>query len=187
VIDKDGNIFCAAPSDPALRHPIDAGLGFGISPRGTQSWLHPNHPSVLAPGKRPRLTTNPILVQRDGKPWMALCTPGGDVQQQTNLQVFLNIAVFGMNVQQATEAPRFATFSFPNSFYPHLIRPGELAVEVRIGDEIIVDLAKRGHKIKRWPAWSGNAGGACVIIRDSDSKVLHAGADPRRDAYALAY
>jgi gamma-glutamyltranspeptidase/glutathione hydrolase len=141
----------------------------------------------LAPGKRPRLSTNPILVLRNGKPCMALCTPGGDVQQQTNLQVFLNIAVFGMNAQQATEAPRFSTFSFPNSFYPHLIRPGELAVEGRIDDTVIDDLASRGHRIKRWPDWSGNAGGACVVIRDQDGQVLHAGADPRRDAYALAF
>lgn len=187
VIDRDGNIFCAAPSDPALRHPIDAKLGFGISPRGTQSWLHPNHPSVLAPGKRPRLSTNPILVKRRGKPCMALCTPGGDVQQQTNLQVFLNIALFGMNPQQATEAPRFSTFSFPNSFYPHLMRLGEVAVESRLGEAVIEELASRGHTVKRWPAWSGNAGGACVIVRDPDGKVLHAGADPRRDAYALAF
>lgn len=187
VIDREGNIFCAAPSDPCLRHIIDPELGFGLSPRGSQSWLHPNHPSVLAPGKRPRLTTNPVLVLRQGKPWMALCTPGGDVQPQAMLQVFLNIAVFGMNVQQATEVPRFTSFSFPASFYPHKIRPGELAMESRIEKSVVDALAAKGHKIKIWPAWSGDVGGACVIIRDLVTGLLHAGADPRRDACAVAW
>jgi len=187
VIDGEGNIFCTAPSDPCLRHIMDSELGFGLSPRGTQSWLHPNHPSVLAPGKRPRLTTNPVLVLRDGRPWMALCTPGGDVQPQAMLQVFLNIAVFGMNAQQATEMPRFTSFSFPASFYPHRMRPGALAVEERVGDPVLEGLASKGHKIKRWPAWSGDVGGACVIVRDPNTGLLHGGADPRRDACATAW
>jgi gamma-glutamyltranspeptidase/glutathione hydrolase len=186
VIDARGNIFASAPSDPAFKNPIDDKLGFGISPRGTQSWLHPNHPSVLAPGKRPRLTTNPILALKNGRPSMALCTPGGDVQPQANLQVFLNITVFGMNVQQAVEAPRFTSFSFPNSFYPHFIRHGELTAEARIGDDVIEALARKGHKVRRLPAWSGNAGAPCVIVRD-EAGVMHAGADPRRDAYAVAF
>lgn len=187
VIDRWGNMFCSAPSDPALRHIIDPELGFGISPRGTQSWLHPNHPSVLAPGKRPRLTTNPVLVLKHGKPWMTLCTPGGDVQPQTMLQVLLNIAVFGMNTQQATEAPRFVTFSAPGSFYPHLMEPGELAVEGRIDQGAVQQLAGLGHTIRHWPGWTGNAGGVCVIVREEAAGVLNAAADPRRDAYAVAW
>jgi gamma-glutamyltranspeptidase/glutathione hydrolase len=187
VMDKEGGIFCSAPSDPALRHIMHPELGFGISPRGTQSWHHPDHPSVLAPGKRPRLTTNPVLVLRGGKPYMALCTPGGDVQPQAMLQVFLNLVLFGMNVQQATEAPRVTSFSFPNSFYPHFMRPGELAVEERIASEVRTALAQKGHDVRLWPAWTGNAGGACIIVRDESTGVLHAGADPRRDAYAIAW
>ena len=185
VIDRDGNMFCSSPSDPALRHMIHPELGYGISHRGTQSWLHPNHPSVLAPGKRPRLSTNPVLVLRDGKPYMTLCTPGGDVQPQAMLQAFLNIVVFGMNPQQATEAPRFVSFSFPASFYPHRMQPGQLALEGRIDDATVSELRAKGHKIKTWPDWTGNAGGVCVIVRD-DAGVMHAGADPRRDAYAVA-
>ena len=186
VIDRSGNIFASAPSDPAFKNPIDETLGFGISPRGMQSWLHPNHPSVLAPGKRPRLTTNPILALKNGRSFMALCSPGGDVQPQANLQVFLNITVFGMNVQQAVEAPRFTSFSFPNSFYPHYIRHGELTVEGRISEPVIEALVRRGHKVRRLPTWSGNAGAPCVIVRD-EAGVMHAGADPRRDAYAVAF
>lgn len=186
VIDKAGNIFVSSPSDPALRHMIHPELGFGISHRGTQSWLHPNHPSVLAPGKRPRLTTNPVLILKDGKPWMALCTPGGDVQPQAMLQTLLNIIVFGMNPQTATEAPRFVSFSFPATFYPHRMQPGQLAVEGRIDEATVEELRAKGHKIKAWPDWTGNAGGVCVIVRDEDTGVLNAGADPRRDAYAVA-
>ena len=186
-MDRHGNMFCAAPSDPVLRHMIVPELGFGISPRGTQSWLHPHHPSVLAPGKRPRLTTQPVLALKKGKPYLAVGTPGGDVQPQAILQTLLNIELFGMNVQQATEVPRFADFSAPNSFYPHRSHPGELALETRIPAAVIETLAAQGHKIKRWPDWSGNAGGVCAIVRDSRSGVLHAGADPRRDAYALAW
>jgi gamma-glutamyltranspeptidase/glutathione hydrolase len=186
VIDRHGNMFCASPSDPALRHMIDPDLGFGISHRGTQSWLHPNHPSVLAPGKRPRLTTNPVLVLKDGKPFMALCTPGGDVQPQAMLQVFLNMTVFGMNAQQATEMPRFVSFSFPATFYPHGMQPGQLAIEDRIDAATIEELRRKGHKIKKWPGWTGNSGGVCVIVRNEETHVLDAGADPRRDAYAVA-
>jgi gamma-glutamyltranspeptidase/glutathione hydrolase len=187
AIDGAGNIFCSAPSDPVLRHMIVPELGFGISPRGTQSWLHPSHPSVVAPGKRPRLTTNPVLALRKGKPCLALGTPGGDVQPQAMLQVLLNIESFGMNAQRATEEPRFASFSFPNSFYPHRSRPGEVSVETRIAPETIAGLEARGHKVKRWPLWSGNAGGACVIFRDARTGLLQAGADPRRDASAIAW
>lgn len=187
VFDREGNIFCSAPSDPALKNPIDENLGFGISPRGMQSWLHRNHPSVLAPGKRPRLTTNPVLALRNGQAFMSVCTPGGDVQPQANLQALLNVVVFGMNVQQAVEMPRFTTFSFPNSFYPHFIRDGELAVEARLGDAVIDGLAAKGHRIRRLPPWSGNAGAPCMIVRDARSGVMQAGADPRRDAYAVAW
>ena len=187
AIDRAGNIFCSAPSDPVLRHMIVPDLGFGISPRGTQSWLHPNHPSVLAPGKRPRLTTQPVLALKKGKPYIAVGTPGGDVQPQAILQTLLNIELFGMNVQQATEVPRFASFSFPNSFYPHRSHPGELRVEARVGSEVRDELAAKGHKVKAWPEWSGNAGGVCAIVRDQKSGVLDAGADPRRDGYALAW
>ncbi len=187
TMDAAGNILCAAPSDPVLRHMIVPELGFGMSPRGTQSWLHPNHPAVLAPGKRPRLTTNPVLALKNGKPYLAVATPGGDVQPQSMLQALLNAHVFGANAQRATELPRFASFSAPNSFYPHRRYPGQLAAETRIASGILDELSALGHKIKRWPPMSGNAGGVCMIVRDSKTGVLHAGADPRRDGYAEAY
>ena len=119
VVDAEGNGFSATPSDPSVDSPIVPGVGCVVSPRGSQGWLTPGHPSEVAPGKRPRLTPAPALALRDGRLFMVLGTPGGDVQQQAMLQVFLNVAEFGMLPQPAVEAPRFATRSFPDSFWPH--------------------------------------------------------------------
>ena len=124
VVDRWGNAFSATPSDSFGTSPIIPGLGFIASSRGSQIWLDPEHPSGLAPGKRPRLTPNPALAMRDGKPLMPFGTPGGDVQPQSMVQLFLNVFEFGMDVQQAVEAPRFSTWSFPNSFWPHAYHPG---------------------------------------------------------------
>ena len=129
VIDRWGNAFSATPSDSLGTSPIVPGLGFIVSSRGSQTWLDPEHPSALAPGKRPRLTPNPALAMRNGKPLMPFGTPGGDVQPQSMVQLFLNVFEFGMDVQQAVEAPRFSTWSFPNSFWPHAYHPGLVGIE----------------------------------------------------------
>ena len=119
VIDAEGNAFSATPSDPGgVDSPVIPGLGCVVSPRGSQGWLVPGHPSEVAGGKRPRLTPAPSLVLRDGRAFMAFGTPGGDVQQQAMLQVLLNMVAYGMAPQQAVEAPRLATRSFPDSFWP---------------------------------------------------------------------
>ena len=108
VVDRwGGNAFSATPSDSIGGTPLATGLGFLISARGSQSWLDPEHPSSLAPGKRPRLTPNPAMAFKDGKVWMPFGTPGGDVQCQSMVQLFLNVAEFGMDVQQAIEVPGF--------------------------------------------------------------------------------
>ena len=124
VVDRWGNAFSATPSDSFGTSPIVPGLGFIASSRGSQTWMDPDHPSSLQPGKRPRLTPNPALAMRDGKPFLPFGTPGGDVQPQSMVQLFLNVVEFGMDVQQAVEAPRFSTWSFPNSFWPHAYHPG---------------------------------------------------------------
>jgi gamma-glutamyltranspeptidase/glutathione hydrolase len=101
--------------------------------------------------------------------------------------VFLNVTEFGMQLQQAIEAPRFGTFSFPNSFAPHAYFPGRLCVESRIPQSRIEDLRRLGHDVERWGEAVWLAGAVCAIRRDPDTSVLHAGADPRREAYALAW
>ena len=185
VVDRWGNAFSATPSDPELGTPLVPGLGLPISDRGSQSWLDPDHPSCLAPWKRPRLTPNPALAFKDGRPFLAFGTPGGDAQVQAMAQVFLNIVEFGMDPQQAIEAPRFISLSFPNSFWPHTYLPGRLGVEGRLSPKVQADLAARGHDVERWPDWSAQAGGACAIKVDRERGTLVAGADLRRESYAI--
>jgi gamma-glutamyltranspeptidase/glutathione hydrolase len=187
VVDKHGNAYSSTPSDTMYDTPMIEGLGMAISARGMQGRLQPDHPLFVAPGKRPRLTPTPSIALRDGRFSMAWGTPGGDVQCASMLQVFLNVNVFGMQVQQAIEAPRVATFSFPNSFAPHVYLPGRLCVENRIPADTVSALAALGYDIEMWPAASWSAGAVCAIRRDPDTGMLHAGADPRRAAYALAW
>jgi gamma-glutamyltranspeptidase/glutathione hydrolase len=187
VIDAHGNGFSATPSDPLNWAPVVPGLGLVMSPRGVQSRLDPSHPSALAPGKRPRLTPNPALALRDGELWMVFGTPGGDMQVQAMLQTFLNVVEFGMDTQQAVEQPRFGTFSYPDSFYPHAYHPGLLRVERRIPARARQALADRGHAVEAWADLEPEAGGVCAITRASGSQTLAGGADPRRACYALGW
>jgi gamma-glutamyltranspeptidase / glutathione hydrolase len=187
VIDPAGNAFSATPSDVSYDTPIIPGTGLAVSSRGSQSWLDPAHPSGLAPGKRPRLTPNPALAFRGGQLELAFGTPGGDVQCQAMLQVLLNLVEFGMTPQQAVEAPRFATYSYPGSFAPHEDHPGLLCVEARIPEATRTALAELGHRVEAWPEWDPKAGSPCLSRRDPETGVLQAAADPRREAYALGW
>lgn len=187
VIDRHGNAFSATPSDGSDKTPIIPGVGILCSGRGTQSWADPAHPSSVAPGKRPRLTPSPALAFRNGRAYMPFGTPGGDVQPQAMLQVFLNINVFGMAPQDAIEAPRFSTYSYPGSFEPHAYFPGRLYLESRIDKTTGAELAQRGHKVYWWDDMTWLAGAVCTIVADHKSGVLHGGADPRRPAYVLGW
>lgn len=187
VADRFGNVYSATLSDTSYDNPMIPGMGLSISSRGSQSRLEPEHPSCAAPGKRPRLTPSPALAFREGRFFMAFGTPGGDIQSQAMLQVFLNVTEFGLQVQQAIEAPRFGTFSFPNSFAPHTYLPGRLCVENRIAASTLAELRALGHDIEPWGAAVWTAGAVCAIRRDGDTGLLHAGADPRREAYAAAW
>ncbi len=187
VIDKDGNAFSATPSDGSDKTPIIPGVGILCSGRGTQSWADPTHPCSVAPGKRPRLTPSPALAFKNGRAYMPFGTPGGDVQPQAMLQVFLNINVFGMAPQDAVEAPRFATYSYPGSFEPHPYFPGRLYLESRIDGKTGEELAARGHKVYWWDDMTWLAGSVCTIVADHQRGVLHGGADPRRPAYVLGW
>lgn len=190
AVDSSGNYFSATPSDTFttyLSPPIVPGIGLPLSGRGRQSRLDPNHPSAIAAWKRPRLTPSPAIVMKDGKPLMAIGTPGGDTQTQSVLQVFLNIVEFGMDPQAAVEAPRFITFSHPNSFYPHQYHPGLLRVEGRIGEDVSQQLKEWGHKVQRWPDRTERAGSVCVAGLPLENGVLQAGADNRRESVALGW
>jgi gamma-glutamyltranspeptidase / glutathione hydrolase len=187
VVDRHGNAYSATTSDNSSETPIIPGTGLAISSRGCQSRLEPGHPAEVKPGKRPRLTPNPSLAFRDGRLFMAFGTPGGDVQSQAMLQVFLNVVDHGMTVQQAVEAPRISSSSFPNSFAPHGCNPGRLNVEEEFGPEVIEEMKRRGHDVEVWPRFPAANGAVCAIKVDPETGLRHAGADPRREAYALAW
>jgi gamma-glutamyltranspeptidase/glutathione hydrolase len=145
-----------------------------------------NSPNVVAPGKRPRITLTPTLILKDGQPFMVLSTPGGDNQDQALLQVLLNIIEFGMNPQEAVEAPRFDTQHYISSFDDHEFLPGTLNIESRVDEKTIADLKARGHKVKVQTAF-GTLSAPTVIVYDPRTGVSSAGADPRRGRYAVAW
>jgi len=185
VMDAQGNTYSATLSDNARDTPVIPSLGGNVSSRGAQSRLEPDHPSVVAPGKRPRLTPAPAITLRGDEAFMGFGTPGGDVQTQAMLQVFLNVVEFGMTVQQAIEQPRFGTFIGPSSFSPHAI--GKVNLESRFPDATISALTALGHPVESWFPLAPAAGAVCAVMRDAATRWLHAGADPRREAYAIVW
>ena len=187
VVDRHGNAFSATPSDVSTDTPVVPGTGLCPSSRGSQSWAVAGHPSCIAPGKRPRLTPNPAIAVGDDGSLIPFGTPGGDVQCQAMLQVLLNHRLFNMDCQQAVEAPRFATYGFPDSFEPHSSAPGLLMLESRLDSSLADDLAARGHRAQWWPAWTWRAGGVCLITANIKSGTMSGGADPRRPSYAVGW
>jgi gamma-glutamyltranspeptidase/glutathione hydrolase len=185
VVDRWGNAFSATPSDGSWSSPVIPGLGFVPSARGSQSRPDPDHPAGVAPGKRPRLTPNPAMAILADGGVMPFGTPGGDVQIQAMLQVLLNVLHFGMEVQDAIEAPRVASYSFPSSFAPFEYFPGRLAVEARVPAATRAQLGAWGHKVADWPDITWLAGCVELIRTDPATGLLAAGADPRRPAYAM--
>ncbi len=185
AIDRDGNMICLTPSGGVFRKSAFAlELGCTLSTRSEMFVLEEGHPNALAPGKRPRTTLVSYLICEGGAPTMTIGCPGGDDQSQADLQLVLNVLIFGMNPQQAVEAPRFSTQTLVNSFYPRVYRPGQLNVEPGIPERTRAELGALGHTVTEVGA-CGN--GAVVTHRDVGSGVLSAGADPRRPTYALAW
>ena len=186
-VDAEGNVFSATPSDASYDGPVVPGTGLVPSTRGSQSRPDPTHPASVMPGKRPRLTPNPALARKPGEWVMPLGTPGGDVQCQAMMQALINVTTFGMNPQEAVEAPRFASYSFPSSFAPHPYYPRLLKLEGRIDRTVGEALEARGHEIEWWGDWHWHAGAMCLIQSDARDGVMAAGADPRRSCYAVGW
>lgn len=182
AVDRDRNVFSATPSGAWLPSVIAGDTGIPLSERMQSFVLTPGHPNQLQPGKRPRVTLSPTIVLKDGQPFLALSTPGGDNQDQTLLQVLLNIVEFDMSPQEAVEAPRFQTEHLYASFDFHGFYPGKLNLERRIPQATADRLAAMGHKVTMVAEW-GNAS-APTVIRISDG-VLHGAADPRRSRYVF--
>jgi len=176
VADRWGNLVSATPSGGWLQgSPTIPGLGFCLGTRAQTFWLQPGLPNSLEPCKRPRTTLSPTLALRDGRPYLAFGTPGGDQQDQWSLAFFLR-HVRDMNLQEAIDAPAWHTTHFPSSFYPRGSNPGLLHVESRLGDDTIRALRARGHQVVVEEPWS--LGSLSAVARDHDG-LLRAAANPR--------
>ncbi len=187
AVDRYGNMLSATPSGGWLRtSPLVPGLGFPMGTRAQFMYLDPNHVECLKPGKRPSTTLTPSLVTDKNRSYMVFGTPGGDKQDQWTLQFFLNYIDFGMNIQEALDAPTAHTSHFPASFWPHTVRPGEVSLEPRIPVEVAEGLSKMGHKVVYSKPWSH---GRCLAIRyDPVSGLMSGGASPRTgEPYALGW
>ena len=155
IIDRWGNMISSTPSGGWLQSsPIIPELGFCLGTRAQMFWLDETHPAALAPGKRPRTTLSPTLALRDGEPYLAWGTPGGDQQDQWTCQFLLRHVHAGHNLQQAIDAPAWHSEHFPISFWPRTARPGVLVVEGRVPEATVKELRRRGHIVEVGPPWS---------------------------------
>ena len=191
VIDADGNVFDATPSGGWTGGGVILGeTGIALSTRGEQFWLDPDRANQIRPRARPRYTLTPSIVFRDGEPLMAIGTPGGDNQDQTILQAFLNIVEFWPdwypNLHDAIAWPRVRTQHLHGSFWPHAAGFNQLDVESRISPEVVRELRRRGHQVNDVPPFGMSGCATAVLIDPATGNRLAAG-DPRRDCYALAY
>jgi gamma-glutamyltranspeptidase/glutathione hydrolase len=177
VADRFGNLVSATPSGGWLQSsPVIPSVGFPLGTRAQMFVLDENLPSVLAPRKRPRTTLTPSLALRDGAPYMAFGTPGGDQQDQWSLHFLLAHVHFGLNLQAAIEAPSFHSAHFPSSFYPREAFPGRVHVEGRCPPEVVAELRRRGHDLVVEGDWA--LGRMSAVTRAPDG-VLRGAANPR--------
>jgi gamma-glutamyltranspeptidase/glutathione hydrolase len=176
IVDRAGNMVSATPSGGWLQSsPVIPELGFCLGTRAQMFWLEDGHPAALAPGKRPRTTLTPTMALRDGEPYLAWGTPGGDQQDQWTTQLLLRHAHAGMNLQEAIDAPAWHSEHFPSSFWPREARPGVLVVEGRMPAATIKELERRGHIVEVDADWT--EGRLTAAARDGRRR--RAAANPR--------
>ena len=155
IIDRDGNMISGTPSGGWLHSsPVIPELGFPLGTRAQMFWLDAEHPSALEPGKRPRSTLSPTMALRDGEPYLAWGSPGGDQQDQWIPQFFLRHVHAGYNLQESIDAPAWHTEHFPSSFWPRTSRPGVVVVESRVPKATVEELRRRGHIVEIGEDWS---------------------------------
>jgi gamma-glutamyltranspeptidase/glutathione hydrolase len=181
VADRHGNMVSATPSGGWLQSsPTIPELGFCLGTRGQMFWPHPGLPNSLRPGARPRTTLTPSFALREGRPWLAFGTPGGDQQDQWTLNFFLSVVHGGLNLQEAIDAPMFHSAHFPSSFYPRTAQPGVMLIEDRIDAAVVAELRRRGHEVQVSGPWT--LGRISAVARDADfpgDGFLRAAANPR--------
>ncbi len=177
VADRWGNMFSATPSGGWLQSsPVIPALGWPLGTRAQMFWLEEGLASSLRPGARPRTTLCPGLALREGRPYLAWGTPGGDQQEQWALHVFLRHVALGLNLQEAIDAPEFHMDHLISSFYPRGFARRSVTVEDRFGGDVIEDLRRRGHDVEVSGPWT--LGRVTAVAREEDG-LLKAGANPR--------
>ena len=182
VVDSNGMMISATPSGGWFQSsPTIPGLGFCLSTRGQMFWVEEGLPNSLRPGARPRTTLTPSFALRDGQPWLAFGTPGGDAQDQWTLQFFLNLVHGGLNLQEALDAPGFHSTHMPSSFYPRDAHPGQVLMEGRFDEATVAELERRGHRVVVGGDWT--EGYTTAVARDQGW--LKAAASPRGMGYAV--
>ena len=187
AVDREGNMVASTPSGGWIgTSPVIKGLGFCLGTRGQMFYLNPQRPNALAPHKRPRATLTPTLVTKGGEPFMVFGTPGGDAQEQWTSQFFLNYVDFGMNIQEALDAPTVHSLHHPSSFYPRPAYPARVVAESRIPERVVDELKKRGHQVQMTDGWSN---GKVMAIRiDKERGVIQGGVSPKGNiGYAFGW
>jgi gamma-glutamyltranspeptidase / glutathione hydrolase len=181
VIDRHGNMVSATPSGGWLSSsPTIPALGFSLNTRLQMTWLDDGVPGQVQPGKRPSTTLSPSMALRDGEPYLAFGTPGGDQQDQWTVTFLLRHALHGMNLQQAIDAPSWHVDHFPASFWPRATKLNRLSVEGRLPEATVAALRAAGHEVVVGADWSEGRITACSRERDAAGRlVLRAGANPR--------
>jgi gamma-glutamyltranspeptidase / glutathione hydrolase len=180
VIDRWGNMVSATPSGGWLQSsPVIPELGFCLGTRMQMFWLEEGLPASLAPGKRPRSTLSPSMAFKDGKPYLAFGTPGGDQQDQWSALMLLHHVHHKMNLQEAIDCPAFHTEHIPSSFYPRAAQPGLVALEGRFPEATRAALAHRGHRLRVGDNWSEGRLSSCAREDTPEGRVLKAAANPR--------
>ena len=185
IIDNNGVMFSVTPSGAWMPSVIAGDTGIPLTQRAQSFLMIPDHPNVVEPRKRPRITLSPTIVTRRGQPFLALSTPGGDQQDQALLQVMLAVMEFRLNPQAAVEAPRIQTRHMVASFDDHAMEPNLLLLDERINPPVEVQLKEWGHQVERRSRW--NSGSAPVAVLFLPNGVISAGADPYGYRYADAW
>ena len=162
------------------------GLGFIFQDRGEQFVLKAGHPNAFAPGKRPFHTIIPAFITKDGEPRVSFGVMGGAMQPQGHVQVVMNLVDFGMNLQEAGDAPRIHHdgSTDPAGQVTEMADGGALNLETGFGQDVLRELMRRGHRLE---ATVSPFGGYQAISRDPVQGVYYGASESRKDGQAAGY
>jgi gamma-glutamyltranspeptidase/glutathione hydrolase len=184
--DAEGWVVSITPSGGWIPAVIAGRTGVGLSQR-MQSFVldeRLNPYNVVRPGQRPRATLTPGMALRDGKPYLSFAVQGGDTQDQNLVQFFLDVFEFGMNVQQAVEAPNITSYQMQSSFGAHKSEPGRLRLRDDVPPWVIARLREMGYRVETRARTSGPT---TAIFFDREHGTLWGGASDFGEDYGIAW